>query len=1099
MRPDVFHKTCPHAAHRAHLLLRSPLFPITTALTTAHPAPANPARLMILFRFLFSIIHSLTLTSALTVNPTPAYAACTIPAGPHARRRASKKICAASGTGARAHLLKRLLPARLMPLGSRGLFPITHPLRALLLLLSLITIISAHPTPARAACTSPAGSEGHWLYNYPYHVMTYCNGTNWMATGKVSGSGDITDAVGWWKLDDGSGSSATDSSGNGNTGTLQNSPTWLAGKLGGALSFNGSNQYVDIGNPSDLRITGSLTITAWVNGTSYAGDNVVLSKWAAAGNRSYDLRISVTDCGAADVEFLLSDDGSSPETLCGTTAIGTGGWHFIAAVYDPSTPAMKIYVDGALNGTNTVNPPLSLYNGTQNVNMGRKSDASGYFNGALDDVRIYNRALSASEIAQIYNYNPLSRTAKGTISSNANSLTTTLTSVPLNAGDRLIVAAVANSTGISSLTWGGTNLTQDSAFIQGTLHAEVWSLYTAAGGTGDIVLTTSSKNHDRAFSATAVTGLQNPAIDWSAAAGGSSTTPSSGATGTTNVANEYLYGAIGSAASLGGTWSNSFTDGQSAGIGAAWINEGYKTVSATGAYTAAKTGTASTTWAANIATYKAAAGSCHNPTGNEGEFLYNYPYHVMTYCDGNSWQAMGQNPGAGTSGGGQRTALGTAYSTALTATITNVTLAAGDTLLVGATVDGGNATGVTWNGIALNEDNAGPSAGSGTSIWSKYITTGGTGDIVVTGDRAQSTLVVASKVSGLISAPFDKAANATGTGTAPSSGATATTTAANEFLYGLTAYSYPAAGAWSNSFTAGQSANDGSFDVLDEGYKTVSATGAYTAAKTGVTNTTGWTALIATYKINAITRTAKGTCSTLTATSCTISSVALNTGDTLIVGVSNNQASSPVTATWNGISMTQDAFTSDGGGSLGEAYVFRLSNVTGATGNVVITQSVGGNAMAVWASAVSGLATSNALDQTAGAFGNGTTPSSGATPATTSGNEICFGNIAEWNGTSSVGGTWLNSFTDGQAIGAQSGTNTTAVDEGYLILSSTQAVTASKTGATGTDWDAQAVCYKGAAQSTCINPSGAEGEWFYNYAYHTYQYCDGTYWRKTGY
>jgi hypothetical protein len=96
---------------------------------------------------------------------------------------------------------------------------------------------------------------------------------------------------------------------------------------------------------------------------------------------------------------------------------------------------------------------------------------------------------------------------------------------------------------------------------------------------------------------------------------------------------------------------------------------------------------------------------------------------------------------------------------------------------------------------------------------------------------------------------LDKTAAAAGTGTSPSSGATATTSHANEFLWGSIGYfaNSKVTGTWSDGFTAGSQFTDtGGIAGVEDGYKTVSATGAYTAAKTGV-NKDSWAAVIATY------------------------------------------------------------------------------------------------------------------------------------------------------------------------------------------------------------------------------------------------------------
>jgi len=139
----------------------------------------------------------------------------------------------------------------------------------------------------------------------------------------------------------------------------------------------------------------------------------------------------------------------------------------------------------------------------------------------------------------------------------------------------------------------------------------IFTLYSAAGGTADIVASHASGG-DLSINVYAVANLAPSALDKMAAAHGSGTSPSTGATGVTSHANEFLWGTIGHfAAGVTGTWMDGFTPGgqfkDTGGISG--VEDGYKTVSSTGAYTAAKAGIDKDTWTAVIATYAISAGS----------------------------------------------------------------------------------------------------------------------------------------------------------------------------------------------------------------------------------------------------------------------------------------------------------------------------------------------------------------------------------------------------------------------------------------------------------------------------------------------------------
>jgi hypothetical protein len=181
-------------------------------------------------------------------------------------------------------------------------------------------------------------------------------------------------------------------------------------------------------------------------------------------------------------------------------------------------------------------------------------------------------------------------------------------------------------------------------------------------------------------------------------------------------------------------------------------------------------------------------------------------------------------------------------------TIRQVTLKAGETLLVSGKDEGGDV-GVTWNGTPLHQDIGTQGSGFYTMIFSLYSATGGTGDIVATHVSAGDLTINAYSVTNLAPSALDKTSGAQGTGTSPSSGATATTSHVNEFLWGAIGYATNgrATGTWSDGFTPGtQFTKAGEIGGVEDGYKTVSSTGAYTAAKAGV-DKDAWTAEIATY------------------------------------------------------------------------------------------------------------------------------------------------------------------------------------------------------------------------------------------------------------
>jgi PKD repeat protein len=199
-----------------------------------------------------------------------------------------------------------------------------------------------------------------------------------------------------WHLDDGNGTTAADTSGNGNNGTLVNNPAWADGKIDKALRFDGTNDYVHCGQGSSLKITGAITVEAWVNWTG-AGNPYLVTKTGGHGHRSYDL--SGNEDGT--VEFRVGGADCNTMKSSGTITIPAGEWVHLAGTYEPSS-YVRLFVDGALAKENIVSIPGSQGDNGLSWYIGAREGNQGWFNGTIDEVKIYNRALSADEIRADY-------------------------------------------------------------------------------------------------------------------------------------------------------------------------------------------------------------------------------------------------------------------------------------------------------------------------------------------------------------------------------------------------------------------------------------------------------------------------------------------------------------------------------------------------------------------------------------------------------------------------------------------------------------------------------------------------------------------------
>jgi hypothetical protein len=203
---------------------------------------------------------------------------------------------------------------------------------------------------------------------------------------------------GAWSFDAPSGRSVADESGNGLTGVLVRSPGSMPGVHGAALSLNGRNQWVDLGKPDALRLTGSMTISAWINSTAFPRDDAAI----VSAHNGFGFQLDTTiDQGPRTIGFKLSNDHGQLMMRYGRTRLSTNRWYYVAGVYDAASQTMNVYLDGRLdNGClSGVVTPTQWMSGEKTF-IGRRAGERGFeFAGLIDDVRIYSRALTQSEVA----------------------------------------------------------------------------------------------------------------------------------------------------------------------------------------------------------------------------------------------------------------------------------------------------------------------------------------------------------------------------------------------------------------------------------------------------------------------------------------------------------------------------------------------------------------------------------------------------------------------------------------------------------------------------------------------------------------------------
>ncbi len=197
-----------------------------------------------------------------------------------------------------------------------------------------------------------------------------------------------------YNFNEGSGTSLTDRTGQGRTGTIAGATWSTQGKFGGALSFDGVNDLVTVADANSLDLTTGMTLEAWVLPTANGGGswrNILIKE--RPGGEVYNLYAN-TDTNVPKVYVIRSAQPGVPQEAAGTAQLALNTWTHLATTYDGTT--LRLFVNGVQVGTRAVSGAMLTSTGA--LRIGGNSIWGEYFQGRLDDIRIYNRALSAAEI-----------------------------------------------------------------------------------------------------------------------------------------------------------------------------------------------------------------------------------------------------------------------------------------------------------------------------------------------------------------------------------------------------------------------------------------------------------------------------------------------------------------------------------------------------------------------------------------------------------------------------------------------------------------------------------------------------------------------------
>jgi hypothetical protein len=226
-------------------------------------------------------------------------------------------------------------------------------------------------------------------------TATVTMGSDHVMTAVYSTPVPVGECVGHWMLDDGSGLIAMDSSGYGNHGQLTNGPIWTPGQFGGALGFDGVNDYVVVPDADLLEFAGrNFTVALWVL-TAKSGPQSLVEKQQTGSSGVFLLALNRDNVAPGRLSVWTGSDWIDGNF----NGLTDGHWHHVAVTWDGT--AFRLYRDGQLDKTQTANATYQA--SSYPLHFGRCVTAgiNWYYQGCLDDIRRCNRALSSAEIAAL--------------------------------------------------------------------------------------------------------------------------------------------------------------------------------------------------------------------------------------------------------------------------------------------------------------------------------------------------------------------------------------------------------------------------------------------------------------------------------------------------------------------------------------------------------------------------------------------------------------------------------------------------------------------------------------------------------------------------
>jgi len=297
-----------------------------------------------------------------------------------------------------------------------------------------------------------------------------------------------TKLVGQWRFEEGTGSTVSDTSGNNNAGKF-NGATWVEGKVGKALRFNQGQDYVEIPHHADLSPRSALTVEAWVN-----FDKAISWQKVIAKSLGSDTDYAIIQGTRNNVGFTFNIGTQVKTIYSATDSAPLGTWVYVVGTYDGKKT--RLYINGKEDNSSYVSGLINDHKGPLRIG-GDKST----INGKIDEVNIYNKALTAAEIMD--RYKAYTETAPTNVAVTGVSLNKTSMSLNEGATEGLVATVAPSNATNKTVSWTSSNTAVATVDANGNVRA-------IAAGSATITVTTADGGKKATCAVTVTVGSSLP-------------------------------------------------------------------------------------------------------------------------------------------------------------------------------------------------------------------------------------------------------------------------------------------------------------------------------------------------------------------------------------------------------------------------------------------------------------------------------------------------------------------------------------------------------------------------------------------------------------